>query len=65
MTGLFIVLGIFVFLIGTYFLSYYLNGKTSTPEGAIVVDKCSTCGTSGACALKDAHKEDECEFPLD
>lgn len=42
---------VLLLIVGLYFGSYIMNKNTEAPEGAIVVDKCSTCGTSGACSL--------------
>jgi hypothetical protein len=54
-------------IIGVYFLTYILNKNTAAPEGVEPIDKCSTCGTSGACSLSQkeeirVHPEEECEF---
>lgn len=54
-------------IIGVYFLTYILNKNTDAPEGIEPVDKCSTCGTSGACSLsqkedKRTNPDEECEF---
>lgn len=56
--GLLLVVGI----IGLYFLTYVLNKNTAVPEGTPIIDKCSTCGTSGACALKGTDEVEECEI---
>lgn len=61
MEAILIVIAIFVGLVGLYFTSYILNKSTPVPEGTPVIDKCSTCGTSGACALQSEKKEDECD----
>ncbi len=63
MAGFLLVIGIIVVLVGLYLGSYVLNKNTAVPEGTPVIDKCSTCGTSGACALQSESKEDECDTP--
>lgn len=61
MPGILIVIGLFVGLVALYMISYIGNKNTAVPEGTPVIDKCSTCGTSGACALQSDNKQDECE----
>ena len=56
-------------IIGVYFLTYILNKNTDAPEGVEPIDKCTTCGTSGACSLAQkeetrVHPEEECDFEL-
>lgn len=61
MAGILLVIGIIAVLVGMYIGSYILNKNTAVPEGTPVIDKCSTCGTSGACALQSEDKVEECD----
>lgn len=56
-------------IIGVYFLTYILNKNTDAPEGVEPADKCSTCGTSGACSLAQKEEtrvqaDEPCEFEI-
>ena len=65
MNGILVVFGFVFLLVGLYLTTYIINSKTKTPEGVAQIPKCSTCGTSGACALKsdDGPSDDEaCEY---
>lgn len=61
MESILIVMAIFIGLVGLYVVSYIMNKNTAVPEGTPIIDKCSTCGTSGACALQTEEKIEECE----
>ena len=55
--------GLVIFgIIALYFITYILNKNTEAPETDIVVDKCGTCGSSGACALVGTKEAEECEI---
>jgi hypothetical protein len=50
-----------------YFGSYLLNKNTKAPEGIEPAEKCTTCGSRGACSLSQReelkkHPDEECEF---
>lgn len=50
-----------------YFGSYILNKNTEAPEGIEPAEKCTTCGSRGACSLSQKeelkkHPEEPCEF---
>ena len=66
MDSIFVALLVMALIVGLYFGSYILNKNTAAPEGARVIDKCSTCGT-GSCSLptKESFKnspDEECEI---
>lgn len=65
MNSIFIGVALLVGIIGLYFLTYILNKNTDAPEGAIKVDKCSTCGTRGACSLSDREKQSDSDEECD
>lgn len=50
-----------------YFGSFILNKQTDAPEGIEPAEKCTTCGSRGACSLSQQeemkkHPDEECEF---
>ena len=54
-------------IIIVYFGSYILNKNTDAPEGIEAPEKCTTCGSRGACSLSQReeiqqHPDQECEF---
>jgi len=50
MSGALIGGGLLLLMVGLYLGTYLLNKTIPVPEGTVVIDKCSTCG-SGACSL--------------
>jgi hypothetical protein len=66
MSGIITALLLLGGIIAMYFITYILNKNTDAPEGAQVIDKCSTCG-SGSCSLSRKEEfrnssQDECEI---
>ena len=65
MNGYLLIAGFLVFIVGFYILTYYLNQKTETPEGAEEAS-CETCH-SMSCSLRkkggpsDTGESEECE----
>ena len=53
MNGAFVGVLLLFGFIALYFISFLANKKVEAPEGVERISKCSTCGTSGSCALKD------------
>ncbi len=54
-------------IVALYFLTYILNKNTDAPEGITPPEKCTTCGSRGACSLSQReemkkHPDQECEF---
>ena len=65
MNGILVVLGLLFLIVGIYMSSYILNKNTAAPAGAPVISKCSTCGTSGSCAISSSEgptDSEQCEL---
>ena len=67
MNEILIAAGLVGGIILIYFGSYILNKNTEAPEGIEPPEKCTTCGSRGACSLSQReemkkHPDEECEF---
>jgi hypothetical protein len=64
MNGTIVVVGLVFFLVGIYIATYLLNSNTERPDGIKELPKCTTCHSSGACAIKNDSiiDQESCEI---
>ena len=58
MSGLVLIIAIFVVIIGLYVGSYLLNSKTPAPIGVEQQERCGSCGAGGCSMHSDPNPND-------